>query len=195
MSAVVLLDQVQQYLRAQFTRAEVRDVLLYGGEFSAEEIPFESYSCPAILLAVLGWAPGGSSRMTGRGVRTARVAAFVAVKHAQREKRMLECMRLAERLSVAMRMWMPNCTGLPAKIAPLEDEARCENLYSRAVDKKGQALWLVDWEQAVMPTLSDAQLFDWLSVEINSTGVATEPPESAGPGGPAVTQSLALKIN
>jgi len=192
MSAVVLLQQAQQWVRDGFTAAEVRDVKLYGGEFSAEEIPFESYTCPTIMLAVLGWTPGGSRLLTGKHVRTARMAAFVVVKHAKRDQRMLDAMRLAERLSVRMRLWKPDCTGLPVCIAPLDDDARCENLYGRAVDKKGQALWLVDWEQAVMPLVPQPQLFDLLAVEVNSHGRASVPGASVPGTAVTVTQSLSL---
>ena len=157
MSAVSLLDQAVAFVRAGFTKKEAVTVQKYAGEFSASEMKQLSYSCPAILLTVLGWkeAPAGA-RLTGRHARQARLAAFVVTKNAKdRQARMSEAMALSEALSVLLRQWAPmtqepSASALMAlgiTVAGLEDEASCENLYSRAVDEQGQALWLVDWYQ------------------------------------------------
>lgn len=159
MSATVLLDQAVAFVRAGFTKQEVVTVQKYAGEFSASEMKQLSYTCPAILLTVLGWkeAPAGA-RLTGRHARQVRLAAFVVTKNAKdRQARMSEAMALSESLSVLLRQWAPMTqepsasalAALGVTVAGLEDEASCENLYSRAVDEQGQALWLVDWYQCV----------------------------------------------
>lgn len=181
-----LLTQAIAWLRAGFAKAEVSEVRVYGGEFSAAEIPFTSYVCPSIMVTILGWTPGGNDRLGGKHVRTVRMAAFVAVKHSSRDKRMLQAMDLAERVSVRMRQWQPDCTGLPISIAPLDEDARCENLYSRALDKQGQALWLVDWDQAAKPELVQVQSYVLQAIQIDSD-VSAHVPEPAQPSYPLVS--------
>lgn len=181
--SAALQQQVLELVRTAFTRAEVAEVLPYGGEFNAGEVGQLSYSCPAVLVAVLGWRPmEDSKRLTGRNVRGVRLAAFVATKHAKREERMASAMLLAERLSLLLRGWTPTSTDAMA-LAPLEDDCTVENLYNRAIDAKGQALWLVDWQQAVKPLLPPAQLFDLLAVEIVDTVQQGNVPAPATPPG------------
>lgn len=159
MSAVVLLDQAIAFVRAGFTKKEVVTVQKYAGEFSTAEMKHLSYTCPAILLTVLGWkeTPAGA-RITGRHARQVRLAAFVVTKNAKdRQSRMDEAMALSEALSVLLRQWSPmtqepSASALKAldiTVGGLDTEASCENLYNRAVDEMGQALWLVDWYQSV----------------------------------------------
>lgn len=168
--SAILLDQVVAHVRASFTRAEVADVLPYGGEFSAAEVGKLSYSCPAILLTVLGWRPPeGRTRMTGKHVRLVRMAAFVATKGASRTDRMMAAMRLAERLALVLRLWAPQGTAEPMEVAPIEADATCENLFGRAIDERGQALWLVSWQQCVRPTVPLPELVDLLAIDIDDT--------------------------
>ncbi len=194
MSAAQLLSQAEAHVRAAFSRQEVADVRQYGGEFNAAEIEHLSYNCPAILITTLGWLPepvGG--RLSGKRVRRLSIAAFVATKHAKREARMAQAMNIAERLALLMRDWVPTDTDTFA-FAPADEEPSAENLFSRAVDKHGQALWLVRWTQcaAPQPTVDPAQLFDLLRVDITDhTQPGTVPPAPApGPGGLLVTEDL-----
>jgi phage gp37-like protein len=157
LSAVALLDQAVAFVRASFTRQQVATVRQYAGEFSAAEIPKLSYNCPAILITILGWKkPEAGGRLTGRHAKNYRLAAFVLCKNAKsREARMAEAMSLAEALSVVLRQWAPMTqapyaaalAALKVTVLGLDDEANAENLYSGAVDKAGQALWMVDWYQ------------------------------------------------
>ncbi len=159
MSAVALLDQAVAFVRAGFTKQQAATVQKYAGEFSASEMKQLSYTCPAILITVLGWKkPEAGARLTGRHARHVRLAAFVVTKNAKdRQARMAEAMQLSEALSVLLRQWAPMVqepsasalSALGVTAAGLEDEASCENLYNRAVDEQGQALWLVDWYQCV----------------------------------------------
>ena len=96
--------------------------------------------------------------MTGRHARSVRLAAFVVCKNAKaREARMAEAMALAEQLAVLLRQWSPMVqepsasafAALGVTAVGLSAEPSCENLYNRAVDEQGQALWLVDWYQDV----------------------------------------------
>lgn len=187
MSAALLTESLA-YIRAQFTRAELATVEPYGGEFSGDEIDKLSYSCPAVLVTVLGWSPEtGGTRLSGKHVRNVRMAAFVATKHAKRELRMAQAMQIADKLATGLRLWQPSTT-LPVTIAPLEEDAECENLYGRAIDKAGQALWLVRWQQCVRPDLPLPQLYELLHIDVYDTtrqgreGVpvaAPQPPNSA----------------
>lgn len=201
--SAVLLDQALAYTRAAFTKAEVVTVQPYGGEFSSAEMDQVSYVCPAIFLTVLGWEPlRDGHRMSGKFSRKVRMAAFVVAKHAKREARMRLGMALAEKLSLVLRQWMPDNTGnLPITIGPLEDDASSENLYSRAVDKMGQAVWLVDWFQAVKPVLTQSPgaptLLDWLSVDIADTARITELAPVAPPAATPVviTETITFPVN
>lgn len=180
--SAILLEQTLAYVRGQFTKAEVTEVRSYAGEFSSEEVAQVSYTCPAIFVTVLGWQPQQESRrLVGRYVRAVRMAAFVVYKHANREKRMAGAMHLADKLGVVMRRWRPDSTGLPLTIAPLEEDARCENLYGRAIDSKGQALWLVDWTQDIAPQVPLEALYDLLTVEITDLTRRGEVPASPTP--------------
>jgi hypothetical protein len=197
MSATILLDQAVARVRAQFTKAEVATVQPYAGEFSAAEMPHKSYNCPAIFLTVLGWQPAdGGSRLSGRNTNKVRMAAFVAFKHADRNKRMAGAMLLAERLALCLRQWEPmreaSNASLPVTIAGLEADATCENLYSRALDTAGQALFLVDWHQCVKPNVPLEQLWDLLAVEIiDSTRGGVVPADAAATGiVPVVTEDV-----
>lgn len=205
MSATLLLDQTVARLRAQFTHAEVVTVQPYGGEFSATEIPFKSYACPAIFVTVLGWSPAGSAcRVTGRYTQKVRMAAFIAFKHAERNKRMAGAMLLAERLAVGMRQWAPaldaanTADDAPVTIGGLEEDASCENLYSRTLDGAGQALWLVDWHQCVRPNVPPEQLYELLHLEIVDTAQAggeAEPAALAVPTPMTVTEAIIFPTN
>lgn len=187
--SATLLDQTISYLRAQFTREQVADVRPYGGEFNAAEVGQLSYNCPALLVTVLGWKPDHSSeRLPGRDVRGVRMACFVAFKHAERTKRMQGAMLLAQMVALKLKAWKAGAlAGLPEALAPLEEEPTAENLYGRAIDAKGQALWLVSWEQCVKPLVPVGTLYDLLAVEIIDTtrqGVAPDP--APGPAAPAL---------
>lgn len=168
--SAILLTQALAYLRDQFTRAEVATLQSYGGEFNAAESDQLSYDCPAILVTVLGWQPEeGGTRLAGRFTRQARLAAFVAYKHANRDKRMAGAMALAEKLTLVLRLWQPDSLGLPVELGPVETTPTAENLYSRAMDKRGQALWLVSWTQCLKPRVPVPALVDLLTVEITDT--------------------------
>ena len=197
MSATILLDQVVARVRAKFTKAEVATVQPYAGEFSAAEIPFKSYNCPAIFVTVQGWQPADSDcRLSGRHAKKVRLAAFVVFKHADRNKRMAGAMLLAERLGIVMRQWEPMReaanANLPVTIAGLEADATCENLYGRALDAAGQALFLVDWQQCVKPEVPMEQMWDLLAVDIvDNTRGGTVPADAADTGVvPVVTEDV-----
>lgn len=195
MSAALLTESLA-YIRAQFTRAELATAEAYGGEFSGDEIDKLSYNCPAVLVTVLGWSPEtNGTRLSGKHVRNVRLAAFVATKHAKRELRMAQAMQIADKLAVALRLWQPSTT-LPLTIAPLEKDAECENLYGRAIDKVGQALWLVRWEQCVQPAVPLPRLYELLHIDVYDTtrqgtqGVPAAAPLSPNSGPLVVTEDV-----
>lgn len=174
--SAILLDQVLAHVRSLFTATEVATVQEYGGEFDAAEVEQVSFSAPAVFIAVLGWrGMPTSTRLTGKHVRQYRLGAFIATKHAKRELRMRAAMAIAEKLVIGLRTWAPH-VSTPIEIAGLEDEPTAENLFSRGIDKRGMALWLVDWRQCIRPTVPLEQLYDLVAVDIVDTtqqGVTT----------------------
>lgn len=187
----LLLERCLAHVRAGFTKAEVATVQTYGGEFSADEVERLSFNAPAILLTLVGWQahkPGEHSRMAARRTREAQMMAFVVTKHARREPRMNAAMLIAEKLALVLRHWRPQCLpGDAFELAALDDEPSCENLYGRAIDKQGMALWLVRWGQCATPLLGDGEgadgsaYSDWLTTEILTTARETQ----AAPAAPA----------
>lgn len=188
----VLIDQVLALVREKFGR-EVKTVQPYGGEFSASEIPFKSYTCPAIFIACMGWSPQPSGkRMSGRKVRATSMAAFIAFKHVNRELRMEGAMNLADRLALILSDWTPEDGDMPYTISPIDTDPTCENLYGRAVDSAGQALWMVRWTQDVKANAPPPQLFDLLRIEIEEHYLPGQLPPVPLPGGvvPTVTDQI-----
>lgn len=191
--SVLLLDQTKAFFRGQFTRQQVVDVGYYGGEFSSEEVSQSSYKCPAILIAGLGWTrPRGQENMLGKGTRVCHMAAFIVTNAGDREARMLEAQRLAEMVDLALVMWRPaNAPGAAIEVAAVENDIRCENVYNRKIDAKGQALWLVSWRQCIKPLIPLPQIYDLLGVDIESTAHQPLPPETPVPeAGLAVTHGV-----
>lgn len=167
--SAILLDHVLAHVRSLFTTAEVATVQEYGGEFDAAEVEQVSFAAPAVFIAVLGWrGMSNGTRMTGKHVRQCRLGAFIATKHAKRELRMRAAMAIADKLAIGLRTWAPQVAA-PIEIAGLEDEPTAENLFSRAIDKRGMALWLVDWRQCIRPTVPLEQLYDLVAVDILDT--------------------------
>ena len=178
----LLLDKTIAFVRESFDRKIVQQVLPYGGEFSAAEIPFKSYSCPAIFVSVLGWVPNASGqRVRGRGVRSVSMAAFVAFKHVDRVKRMNGAMLLADQLCAGLSKWAPPMADEPVSLMPLDTDPSAENLYGRAVDAQGQALWVVRWTQDLKVNANAGDLFDLLAIHIDEH---YHPGTVAAPGGP-----------
>lgn len=165
--SALLLSAAVDYLRGQFTTAEAATVRMYAGEFSSEEVMRVSFTCPALFVTVLGWQPEHEGkRLSGKYVRNVSMAAFVAYKHAQRDQRMTGAMNLADKLGIVLRRWHPDNSSSPITIAPLEEDARCENLYGRAIDAQGLALWLVSWKQCMAPQVPVEQLYDLVAIDI-----------------------------
>lgn len=182
--SVHLLEATVAHVRAAFTKQEVADVRAYGGEFSAAEVGQVSYACPAILITVLGWRPETQSRrLPGRGVRAVRMGAFVVYAHARREERLHGAMVLAERLVLTLATWRPESAGQPVEIAPLDESETpaAENLYGRAIDAKGQALWLVDWTQCIKPTVPAEQLYELTRIDITDNTRRGDVPAAPAP--------------
>lgn len=189
--SAVLQQAVIDLVRGAFTKAEVATVEPYGGEFSADESVQVSFTAPAIFVAVLGWRPWTESkRLTGRHVRGVRLAAFVVTKHAKRVVRMQTAMNLAERLAALLQGWVPEATDV-LDMGCLEEDATVENLYSRVMDSKGMALWMVDWMQAARPKVAPAQLFDLLAVDItDNTQQGLVPASPPAPNDLTVTEAV-----
>lgn len=194
--SVLLMSTVKDHVRQTFTPQEVVDVAYYGGQFSADEVVMAGFSCPAILIAGLGWMrPRGGERMAGRNVRVCHMAAFVVTKDADRADRMLSAQRLAERVDLALTTWVPtNAPGAVLEVASPEEDVRCENVYNRKIDAKGLALWLVSWRQCVRATVPLPQLYELLGIDITSTSVMPHQADQAASDEPVpVTHELLFK--
>lgn len=189
-----LMTQALAFLRTQFTPDEVADMRPYGGEFTAAEVDKVSYNCPAVLVAVLGWQPAiDSTRLVGRHVRRVHMGAFIATKHAGRTERMAAAQALAEKMCMVLRNWVPDVAGLDEEIGALEQSPSAENLYGRAIDKVGQALWLVNWQQCVKPAVPVPRLVDLVAIEIiDHTRQGNTPPSNGGTGAALVVTEEVL---
>ena len=188
-----LVPIVQTYLRGLFDKREVPLIDPYGGEFSAAELGKVTLTCPAILITCMGWEQAQHQRrMTGRGVRKTSMGAFVLTRHARRADRMAQAQWLAERVTKALEIWRPECpTDSSYELAALDEDPRAENLYGRAIDSAGLALWLVRWDQCmrVHGKVPAPALYDLTRVEITDhTHQGTTPPAPT-PGGVVPTVS------
>lgn len=196
MSAVATLqDQVVAYVRSRFTPQEVYEVKPYGGEFAEAEIGAKAFTCPAIFIAVLGWHPEPHGRrLSGKGVRNVYLAAFVMTKAADREQRARSCLELSEQLAECLRDWLPDCTQLTATLTGLDEEAECENLYSRSLDDKGIARWMVKWSQCVQAKTrrTTPTVYPLHAVEIKDTVRAHVGTESAPGGDLVITEEVSF---
>lgn len=191
--SAILVNAVSTLIRSKFTRQQLLTVDLYGGEFNAREVDYKGFACPAVLLGLLGWQP---SPEHGRHARRVRLAAFVVTKHAQRVQRMLDASTLAEALCLVLRQWTPSVAPEDGVIYRLDEAPAAENLYSRAIDDKGLALWIVSWEQTFVPGpgANTDQLFDLLQVDITDTTQQGQAPAPApGPTGLVVTEDVKFK--
>ncbi|MFP5474670.1 MAG: hypothetical protein ACLGJD_13575 [Gammaproteobacteria bacterium] len=191
----IVLDLAIERLRAAFTPAEVRQVLPYGGEFTAEEVAHKTYTCPAIFVACLGWAPQtDSKRLRGPDVVQVHMAAFVVFKHVERTARMRGAMVLAERASHSLRTWAPNVGTRPYLVAPLDKDTppTVENLYGRKMDALSQSLWMLRWSQDAVNNGEPPSLADLLYIEIDENPLPGQVPPAPPPGGvvPTVTDGI-----
>lgn len=143
MNSGKLLDEIKQHIRANTAKLFVT-VEDYGGEFSSDEIDVKSFNAPAVFVASLGWRKVDKGTwLGGKNIWRERIALFVATKHSSRDKRMRDAMERTEVLTALFQNWRAVvCSGPPEDIT-------AENLYNRAVDKKGMALWMVGWWQEV----------------------------------------------
>lgn len=178
MSATILLDAIITRVRSLFTPQQVAEVREYAGEFNAAEIAQLSFNSPAILISVLGWTNGKESKALGgaRNTRLNQCVAFVITKDVRRDERMRKAAAITDALGYGLYTWSPDDHELCVIGGP-EDEPDAENLFGRAVDEKGMALWVLSWEQATRPLVTPAAMFDLVAVEITSTATLSVDPE------------------
>lgn len=181
MSATILLDAIIARVRSLFTPQQVAEVREYAGEFNAAEIAQLSFNSPAILISVLGWTNGKESKALGgaRNTRLNQCVAFVVTKDMRRDERMRKAAAITDALGYGLFTWSPDDHALCVIGGP-EEEPDAENMFGRAVDAQGLALWVLSWEQATRPLVTPAAMFDLVAVEIESTAtqlLATEPDE------------------
>jgi hypothetical protein len=197
--ALVLRDACLDFIRETFG-AQLATVDSYGGQFTESEIAAKSFLSPAVHLAVLGWEPVGASSRSTRlaGLRAWRVsmAAFVTVKAVDREMRADHAVAFASALADVLRTWHPSGHAKGVELGGLEDDADCENLYSRKADELGVARWLVRWEQVVQGRSTarfvPARLNDLGQVDMTHTVAVGASQPAASPAPPVVTDEISF---
>lgn len=194
MTIGVLLEQQLAYVRSLFTEQAVPTVQEYAGEFNAEEVNRMSFSCPAVLISVLGWGGAKDSKRMGnrRNARLHKCVAFVVTDDVNRIDRMKAATAIADSLAYGLTAWTPEDQPTCA-ISAIEEEPDAENMFGRAMDQKGLALWMLVWEQAAMPLRSPAAMFDLTKVSIESTARHTSVPTSQDE--PPLTVEHKLDLN
>jgi hypothetical protein len=184
-----LLKEVKAHIKAE-ALGLFKQIEDYGGEFSEDEINAKSFNAPAAFVACLGWRKAKSGNvLAGKKIWRTRIAIFVVTKNTKREVRMTEAMQRAEVLSTIFEGWRPVevCTSNP-------DGIDAENLYSRAVDKAGLALWMVGWWQEIeMKKGQRPEMPDLEKVEIES--VARTMVDAAAPSSPETAITHKLEMN
>jgi hypothetical protein len=191
---LVLRDACLAFIKATFG-TQLATVDSYGGSFSEAEITAKSFLSPAVHLAVLGWHPiEGGRRLAGRHAWRVYMAAFVTVKSIDREMRGDQAVRYASALADVLRTWHPSGSAHGVQIGALDQDAECENLYSRKADEMGVARWLVRWDQEVQSTVRFAPmpLYPLTHVDMTNTveGAPAVPSGSVVP--PMVTDEIAF---
>ncbi len=187
-----LLDAIKDRIKQRTGKLFVQ-VEDYGGEFSAEEIDHKSFTAPAAFVSCLGWqkVPQGKY-LGGKHIWRGRIAIFVATKDAKRDARMRNAMLRADVLTTLFSDWQPDkhaniCAGKAENIS-------AENLYSRNVDKKGLALWMVDWWQEIEMAPPVLPLPDLEKVALHSTAqTSVDAALNPAPTEITVTHQLEMK--
>ena len=144
---MTLIEQLKRDINLALGRSGeniVNMVEVYGGEFTAAEIDKHSLAAPAILIACLGWESmlGVPKKRIATPARDVKFAFFVLTKSPIREKRMMQALAIAERLSGFLIDWRSS-GELSTGCVGVFDAPRAENLYGRSADAGGTALWLV----------------------------------------------------
>jgi hypothetical protein len=165
----------------------------YGGSFTEAEIQAKSFLSPAVHLAVLGWHPVDKGRrLSGRHAWRVYMAAFVTVKAVDREMRGDQALTFSAALADVLRNWHPTGHSKGVEFGPLEEDAECENLYSRKADELGVARWLVKWDQVVMGSMrfKPVPIYPMTRVEITDTVPGATPTTAAPTVAPVVTEEI-----
>lgn len=143
---MTLIEQLKNDINQALGRSGedvVKMVEVYGGEFTAAEINKHSLSAPAILIACLGWSPLDKvKKRIATPARDVKFAFFILTKSTNRKERMLEALAISERLSGFLIEWV-NTNQVSNGCVGKFDNPHAENLYGRAADSGGTALWLV----------------------------------------------------
>ena len=137
-----LLEAIAGDLRTRLPALKTCEV--HDGRWDAEEVKRWVVATPAVLVAWLGTAKAETP-----GVRWAdcdqQLAAFVVTRDAPRLGRGEAARALVDWLLLHVPRARWGFTS-GAGIGPAED-LRAANLYSRAIDKTGVAMWMVSWRQ------------------------------------------------
>jgi len=186
---IELLDALKAEIKAK-TGKLFLSVEDYGGQFDEDEIDAKSFTAPAAFTACLGWrkVPKGTY-LSGKYVWEARIAVFIVTKGASRPQRGRDALIRADAVTRIVTAWsQPQCIGRPEAVM-------AENLYSRKLDKKGLALWMVGWWQEVefehgMPIVAPEDMPELSQVVIESTAATQVPAPPEPPAGPEVQHTL-----
>ncbi|AIV75343.1 hypothetical protein X994_4414 [Burkholderia pseudomallei] len=174
--SLALLDAVNAELRAKAGKL-FKTIEAYGGQFDTEEVNAKSFTAPAAFTAFLGWRHlPKAGQYIARNAWSARLAVFVVTKDVNRVERAQAAVYRAEVVSRILTSWnRPPCTGKA-------DHVVAENMYSRKLDAKGLAVWMIGWWQEVefASLLNPDDLPDLVGVEVHTTPT-TRPPDPPPP--------------
>ena len=157
MSINTHLTSIKNYLRTELDNKLVRTVDLYAGQFTDSEIPQKSFVAPAVFISCLGWRIP-KDKEYGKRHAEARIAIFVLAKHAKsRVDRMTLAIAIAEKIHVllANRRIGERCEDFGKT-----SDFSAENLYSRALDERKHALFLISFWQ-VVPVSDEIAIEYW----------------------------------
>lgn len=167
--STALIEAVKKHIKESGPKA-FTTIATYGGEFSSVEIDTKSFTAPAVFVSNLGWRHANSNpRLATNNSWQTRVVLFIVTKATKRENRMQQAMERAEWLTAIFTRWLPD--GLSVS-SPHDIQA--ENLYTRTVDAKGLALWMVSWWQELeIKKAPPTDLQDLETVEVTTTATVT----------------------
>lgn len=111
-------------------------IKVHGGQFSADELRRWGVQAPAVLVAALGIA--AIERIGGRPRADVEWVAAVMVKSTPDRDRDEAALELTERVVSTIARTAPNDTDRATQIS-------ARNGYSRELDAKGVAMWVVSW--------------------------------------------------
>ena len=174
-----LLDAIAAKLRGDLPALKTCEV--HDGRWDADELERWSVATPALLIACLGVVrteqPG--ERWTDAHLQ---LAIYVMTEDRIEDRRRMPRGTAARNLVAWLLLHLPRTRwGMGANVGlGLPEKIRAANLYSRALDESGTAMWMVSWQQALQYEAASDGTCPPLPDELYSSAQA-DPPELLAP--------------